>query len=117
MLEFKDFKILTKEDSPLTSIKFSFIDDELSEESTEYMEEKLKEYKMYLEYDCKGKFSVKFKKKAIIKMTITLPSRKVPFDKKELEKFINKHVMDFDEYYYKIKNFDGSFEDNVIAHT
>lgn len=117
MLEFKNFKVLTKEDLPLTSIKFSFIDNELNEESIEYIEEKLKKYEIYLEYDCKGEFVVKYKKEAIIEMIITLPSRKVPSDKKELEKFINRHVMDFDEYYYKIKDFENPVNDDLIAST
>ena len=117
MLEFKDFKILNNEDPSLTSIKFRFIDDELSEESIEHMVEKLKEYEMYLEYDCKGEFNIEFKKEVIIEMIITSPNRKVPDDKKELEEFVNRHVMDFDEYYYKINNFENLFEDNLVEHT
>lgn len=113
MLEFKGFKLLDKKDSTTTSIKFNFKDRELSEESLEFIYEKLKEYETYLEYDCKGKFNIKYKKEATIEMIITSPSRKVPDDKKELENFINKHVMDFDEYYYKIRNFESSIDSNL----
>lgn len=115
MLEFKGFKLLDKKDSTTTSIKFSFKDGELSEESIEYIYEKLKEYEKYLEYDCKGKFNIKYKKEVTIEMIITSPSRKVPDDKKELENFINKHVMDFNEYYYKIRNFESSINSNLTA--
>ncbi|MBI5681324.1 MAG: hypothetical protein HZC47_10550 [Methanobacterium sp.] len=115
MLEFKGFKLLDKKDSNITPIKFSFKDKELDEESIEYIYEKLKEYETYLEYDCKGEFHIKYKKEAIIEMIITSPSRKVPDDKKELEKFINKHVMDFDEYYYKIRSFESSIDTNLAA--
>lgn len=116
MLDFKEFKIESKKDSPYTSIKFSFTDEELSEESLEHMVQKLNEYEIYLEYDCKGEFLVKYKKKAIIEMIITFPSRKVPDDKKELLKFVNKHVMDFDEYYYKISNFKNLPEDDLVEY-
>ena len=44
MLEFKDFKVESKKNSPLISIKFNFIDEKLSEESVEYITEKLNEY-------------------------------------------------------------------------
>lgn len=117
MLEFKGFKVEQEKNSPLTSIKFNFIDEELSEETIEDVAETLKEYEIYLEYDCKGDFSIKYKKKAIIEMIITFPSRKVPEEKKELETFVNRHVMDFDEYYYKINNFGNSFEDNLAEHS
>ncbi len=116
MLEFKNFKVENKENSS-TCIKFNFIDKDLSEECLEKIIPKLKEYEIYLEYDCKGDFNVKYKKKAIIEMCITFPSRKVPEDKKDLERFINKHVMDFDEYYYKINNFDNLFEEDVSENT
>ena len=117
MLEFKDFKILNNEDPSLTSIKFRFIDNELSEESFEYMYEKLKEYEMYLEYDCKGEFNIECKKEVVIEMIITSPSRKVPEDKKGFEEFVNRHITDLDEYYYKINNFDNLINDNMAAHT
>lgn len=113
MLEFKDFKLLDKKESKTTSIKFNFKDSQLNEESLEYIYEKLKEYKMYLEYDCKGEFNIKYKKEAIIEMIITSPSRKVPDSKKELEKFINKHVMDFDEYYKTIRIIESSIDKNL----
>jgi hypothetical protein len=114
MLEFKSFKVEHDKNSPLTTIKFSFTDKELSEEAIECIAEKLNEYEIYLEYDCKGDFFIKYKKKAIIEMIITFPSRKVPEDKKELEIFVNKHVMDFDEYYYKINNFNLLYEDDLV---
>lgn len=117
MLKFKDFKILNNENPSLTTIKFRFIDNELSEESFEYMNEMLKEYEVYLEYDCKGEFNIEYKKETIIEMIITSPNRKVPDDKKELEEFINRHVMDFDEYYYKINNFNDLVKDNMAVHT
>lgn len=117
MLEFKDYKLKSEKDSPFVSIKFNFVDEDLSEEVVEFICEKLKEYEIYLEYDCKGEFIVNFKKKVNIEMIITLPSRKVPEDKKELEKFVNRHVMDFDEYYYKINNFDNLTENNVFEGT
>jgi hypothetical protein len=117
MLEFKDFKIESNKNSISTSIKFNFIDDELSEESIECIAGKLNDYEIYLEYDCKTEFQVKYKKSAIIEMIITFPSRKVPEDKKELERFVNRHVMDFNEYYYKIKNFKNLFEDDLVEHT
>jgi hypothetical protein len=117
MLEFKEFKEEGKKNSKSVSIKFSFQDEELDEESIEYIAEKLNEYEIYLEYDCKGEFQVKYKKKAIIEMIITFPGRKVPEDKKELEKFLNRHVLDFSEYYSKISNFDSLFEDDLAQHT
>jgi len=117
MLEFEYFKILNGNDLSLTSIKFNFIDDELREESIEDLYEKLNEYETYLEYDCKGQFSIEYKKKAIIEMTITFPNRKVPEDKKELEEFTNRYVMDFSEYYYKINNFDDPVNNDMIAPT
>lgn len=117
MLEFKNFKILDKSDKSLTSIKFSFIDDDLTEESLEYIYEKLNEYETYLEYDCKGEFIIEYKKEAIIEMIITFPSRKVPENKKELEEFINRYVMDFSEYYSKIINFDTAVNNNLITPT
>ena len=117
MLEFKDFKIVDNEDLSLTSIKFRFIDDRLSEESLEYMEEMLKGYEIYLEYDCKGEFNIEFKKEVIIEMIITSPNRKVPDNKKELEEFVNMHVMDFDEYYYKVNDFNGLVNKNIVART
>ncbi len=117
MLEFKKSKILDESDSSFTSIKFCFIDNELSEESIEYMYEKLNEYEMYLEYDCKGEFNIECKKETIIEMIITFPTRKVPENKKELEEFINRYIMDFSEYYYKINNFDDLVNGNLTAHT
>ncbi|HML04511.1 MAG TPA: hypothetical protein VK426_01940 [Methanobacterium sp.] len=117
MLEFKNFKLENKNNPLLTTIKFNFIDNELNEESMEYIASKLNEYETYLEYDCNSEFLIKYKKKAIIEMILTFPSRKVPEDKKELEIFVNKHVMDFDEYYYKINNFENLFEDNLVEHT
>lgn len=113
MLEFKDFKIESRNLSDM-AIKFSFIDNELSEECIEYIAQKLNEYEVYLEYDCKGDFQVKYQKKAIIEMIITFPCRKVPDDKKELEKFVNKHIMDFDEYYHKISSLENLFEENLL---
>jgi hypothetical protein len=117
MLEFKDFKIEDKKNSTSTSIKFNFIDDALREEFIEYISEKLNEYEIYLEYDCKYECRVTYKKTAIIEMIITFPSRKVPEYKKELKNFVNRHVMDFDEYYFKISNFENLFEDDLVEHT
>ena len=117
MLEFKDFKLLNNENPSLTSIKFRFIDNELSEESFEYADEKLKEYEKYLEYDCRVEFNIEYKKEVIIEMIITSPNRKVPDDKKELEEFVNMHVMDFDEYYWKINNSDDLVKDDMVVHT
>ena len=114
MLEFKEFKIVNSGSNAITPIKFSFTDNELNEESMEYIYEKLNEYEMYLEYDCKGEFNIETKKEIIIEMIITFPSRKIPEDKKELEKFINRYVMDFSEYYYKINNLDGLVNDDLI---
>jgi hypothetical protein len=105
MLEFKDFKMDSKKNSSDISIKFSFIDNELGKENTEYIFQKLNEYEVYLEYDCKGDFQIT--KNAIIEMIITFPGRKVPNDKKELEKFVNKYVMDFNEYYHKISSLEN----------
>ncbi|MGB9978210.1 hypothetical protein [Methanobacterium sp.] len=115
MLEFKEFKILDNGSKSITPIKFSFIDNELNEEYIEFMCEKLNEYEMYLEYDCKGEFNIENKKETIIEMIITFPSRKVPENKKELEEFINRYIMDFSEYYYKVNNFDNLINDNLIA--
>ena len=115
MLEFKEFKILESGSNLITPIKFRFTDNELKEESLECMYEKLNEYEMYLEYDCKGEFNIENKKEIIIEMIITFPSRKVPEDKKELEEFINRHIMDFSEYYYKINNLENLINDNLIA--
>ena len=115
MLEFGEFKILDNGSNLITPIKFSFIDKELDEESIEYIYEKLNEYQMYLEYDCKGEFNIEHKKETIIEMIITFPSRKVPENKKGLEEFINRHIMDFSEYYFKINNFDSLSNDNLIA--
>ncbi len=117
MLEFKESRILDKNTLPFTSIKFSFIDEELSEESIEDMYEKINEYEMYLEYDCKGEFNIIYKKEAIIEMIITFPSRKVPENKRDLEEFVNRYVMDFSEYYYKINNFDELISSDLIAPT
>ena len=78
---------------------------------------KLNEYEMYLEYDCKGEFNIECKKETIIEMIITFPTRKVPENKKELEEFINRYIMDFSEYYYKINNFDDLVNGNLTAHT
>jgi len=117
MLEFKNFKLDNKKNSSFTSIKFNFIDKELDEESIEYIDSKINEYETYLEYDCKSEFLIKYKKNAIIEIILTFPSRKVPVDKKELEKFVNKHVMDFDEYYYKINHFEDLVEDSLVEHT
>ena len=117
MLEFKNFKLENKKNSSLISIRFNFIDEELEEDSIEYIASKINEYETYLEYDCKSEFIIKYKKKAIIEIILTFPSRKVPVDKKELEKFVNKHVMDFDEYYYKINHFEDLVEDSLVEHT
>ncbi|MCZ3364515.1 hypothetical protein [Methanobacterium veterum] len=114
-MEFKEFKILESGSNLITPIKFRFTDNELKEEFLEGMYEKLNEYEMYLEYDCKGEFNIENKKEIIIEMIITFPSRKVPEDKKELEEFINRHVMDFSEYYYKINNLENLINDNLIA--
>jgi hypothetical protein len=115
MLEFREFKILDSGSKLITPIKFNFTDNELNEESMEYTYEKLNEYEMYLEYDCKGEFNIENKKEIIIEMIITFPSRKVPEDKKELEEFINRHIMDFSEYYSKINNLDSLINNNLIA--
>lgn len=113
MLEFKDFKMDSKKNSSDISIKFSFIDKELGKENTEYIFQKLNEYEVYLEYDCKGDFQIT--KNAIIEMIITFPGRKVPNDKKELEKFVNKYVMDFNEYYHKISSLENLFEEDLLS--
>ena len=115
MLEFKESKILDKNELPFTSIKFSFKDNELGEELIEYMHGKLKAYEMYLEYDCKGAFNIECRKEIIIEMIITFPTRKIPENKKELEEFINRYIMDFSEYYYKINNSDDLVNDELIA--
>ncbi|MGF7118289.1 hypothetical protein [Methanobacterium oryzae] len=117
MLEYKYFKIMDNNNSSLTSIKFTFIDTELTEDTIEDIVKELKEYEIYLEYDSKGEFRAEYKKTVSIEMIITLPSRKVPDekDKKELEKFINKHVMDFNEYYSKIDLSKTLNDDNLAA--
>jgi len=115
MLEFKNFKILEGDDLSLTSIKFSFIDNELSEESIENVYEKLNEYEIYLEYDCKGEFNIESKKEIIISMIITFPSRKVPENNRELDEFVNRYVMDFSEYYNKINNLENLINNDLIA--
>lgn len=115
MLEFEKFKILDEGSKLLTPIKFCFVDVELDEEYIEYIHEKLKEYEVYLEYDCNGEFDIEYKKKAIIEMVIIFPSRKVPENEKELEEFINKYVMDFSEYYSKLNNLNGLINDDMIA--
>ncbi len=117
MLEYKDFKIIDNDNSSLTSIKFTFIDTELTEDTIKDIVKELKEYEIYLEYDCKGEFRAEYKKTAFIEMIITSPSRKVPDekDKKELEKFINKHVMDFSEYYSRINHSKSLNNDNLAA--
>ena len=114
MLEFKDYKILNNKDSPFSSIKLKFIDEELTEEMIEYIYEEIKKYEIYLGYDCKGEFYIEYKKRAKIEMVITFPSRKVPDGKKELETFINKYVMDFSEYYSRI-NYHKDFEDDNLV--
>ncbi|MGZ7044521.1 MAG: hypothetical protein ACXVHM_08000 [Methanobacterium sp.] len=116
MLEFKDFKLEKNKGSSFTSIKFDFIDEDLSKESLQYMSEKINDYEIYLEYDSKGKFNVEYKKKATIEMIITFPIRKVPEDKKELQNFITRHVMDFKEYYQKITGLEKTYEDDVVEH-
>lgn len=100
MLEFKKFKVEDKDN--LKRVMLNFTDDELSQETLEEMSPKFNEYEIYLEYDYKGEFILKYKKKALIEIILTLPARKVPENKKELEEFINRHVMDFSEYYKKI---------------
>ena len=117
MLEFKEFKILENGGKLITPIKFSFTDNELNEESIEYLHEKLNEYQTYLEYDCKGEFNIEHKKEIIIEMVIIFPSRKVTKNKKELEEFINRYVMDFSEYYSKINNLDNLINDDLIEPT
>jgi hypothetical protein len=116
MLEFKDFKLLNNKDSPVSSIKFKFIDDELTQEMIEYMIEEIKKYEIYLGYDCKGEFNIEFKKIAEIELIITFPSRKVPDEKKELHTFVNRYVMDFSEYYSRITHY-RDFENDNIAET
>lgn len=116
MLEYKDFEIIDNDNSSLTSIKFIFMDSELTEDALEDIVKELKEYEMYLEYDSKGEFRAEYKKTVSIEMIITLPSRKVPEkDKKELEKFINKHIMDFNEYYSRINLSKTLNEDDLAA--
>lgn len=114
MLEFEGFKVESIKNSNNKIVKFEFSDNELVEDELEDLALKLNEYEIYLEYDCKGEFILNFKKEAIIDMLLTLPSRKVPEDKKELEEFINRHVVDFNEYYKKIRNIINSNEDNII---
>ena len=115
MLEFKDFKIINK-DPYFSSIKFRFRDDELREDIIDYMDEEINKYQIYLGYDSKGEFNIEFDKKAKIEIIVTFPSRKVPSGKKELELFINKFVMDFNEYYSKI-NFLKDFENDLVEST
>ncbi|MGB9937288.1 MAG: hypothetical protein ACPK7O_06165 [Methanobacterium sp.] len=117
MLEFKDYKIETKKDLLSVPIKFIFVDDELTEESIENVKDKIKEYEIYLEYDCKGEFKFEYKKKFTIEMIIMFPGRKVPEDKKELQNFVNRYVMDFTEYYHKIDLFDNVADGNLPLHT
>lgn len=114
MLEFKGFKQDKNKGSAFTSIKFNFLDDELGEESVESLGGKLKEYQMYLEYDSKCEFKIKYKKKMIMEMILSSPKRKVPEDKKELQNFITRHVMDFKEFYGKINLLNNLPEDDVI---
>jgi len=114
MLEFENFKILKGKDPNFALIRFKFKDDELSEEMVEYIDEEIKNYDIYLGYDCKGDFEVKYKKVARIEMTVKFPSRKVPQEKKELESFINKHVMDFREYYSRIDYYKDFEDDNLV---
>ena len=115
MLEFKEFKIVDNGSNLITPIKFIFTEKELNEGAMEYIYEKLNEYEVYLEYDCKGEFNIENKKEVVIEMIITFPSRKVPGDKKELKEFIYRYVMDFNEYYYKINNSDSLVNDDLIA--
>ena len=115
MLDFKDYKI-ERPESPFTTIIFNFIDDELSEESLEYINQEVNKYEIYLEYDCKSEFNIEFKKKILIQMILTYPNRKVPLDKKELENFVMRRVMDFTEYYFKINYLDNSYQDDVAEH-
>ncbi len=117
MLEFEGFKVLNNEDPNIYLIRFKFKDDELEEEMLEYIDEEIKKYHIYLGYDCKGEFNVKFKKRARIEMIVTLPSRKVPHEKKELELFINKYVMDFSEYYSRIAYYNDFEDDGLVEST
>ena len=78
------------------------------------MNEEIKKYEIYLEYDCRGEFNIKYKKRAKIEMIITFPNRKVPNGRKELDNFINKYVIDFSEYYSKI-NYHKYFKNNNLV--
>ena len=113
MLDFKDYKIEKDKESPFTTIILNFNDNELSEESIEYINQRVHEYEIYLEYDCRGEFNIGYNKNVIIQLILTYPDRKVPLDKKELKNFVMRHVMDFTEYYYKISNLDNLYQDNV----
>ena len=117
MLEHTDYKIINNENPYLTSIKFTFIDAELTEEAIEDLVKELKEYEIYLEYDSRGEFKVEYKKVASIEMIITSPSRKVPDEKnrKEIEEFINKHVVDFNEFYSRINHSKNLNNNNLAA--
>ncbi len=114
MLEFKGFKQDKNKGSAYTSIIFNFFDEELGDESIERLTAKLNDYQMYLEYDSKCEFKIKFKKKMIMEMILTSPIRKVPEDKKELQNFITRHIMDFKEFYGKINLMDNVPEDDVV---
>ena len=116
MLDFKDFKIEKTKESPFTTIILNFTDDELSEEAIRYVSQKIEEYKIYLEYDCKGEFNIEYKKNALIQLILTYPDRKIPLDKKDLKNYVMRHVMDFTEYYYKISYLDNSYQDDVAEH-
>ena len=48
-------------------------------------------------------------------MIITYPNRKIPENKKELENFVMRRVMDFTEYYH-ISNLDNLNQDNIAEH-
>ena len=116
MLDFIDFKIEKTKESPFTTIMLNFTDDELSEEAIEYIYQKINEYEIYLEYDCKSEFNIEYKKNVIIQLILTYPNRKIPLDEKELKNFVMRHVMDFTEYYYKISYLDKLYQDDVAEH-
>lgn len=117
MLEFTGFKVENRENPKFTSIKFDFTDSNIVEVTIEDLSEKLHEYEMYLEYDTRCEFSLEYKKnRFILEMIITLPSRKVPEEKKELEDLVAMHVMDFNEYYHKISNLNNLHEDDLVEH-
>ncbi|WP_414469099.1 hypothetical protein [Methanobacterium sp. ACI-7] len=117
MLDFKEFKIETNKNSSSIPVRFIFIDNEIDEESIEYIEEKIKEYEIYLEYDSKGEFNFEYNKKFSIEMIITFPTRKVPEDKKGLQNFVNRYVMDFSEYYHRINKLDNICDTNMSVET